>query len=222
MNPQEPSELPPTAQQQPPIDAQRELTWKKNEKRRKLKSFLSTILLIVTAPLLAIFITSHVFHSYEVDGASMETTLQNGDRLIVYKLPKTIANITGKGYVPNRWDVIIFDRPAEIAAPNSVKHLIKRVIGLPGERVVVKDGVITVYNSENPDGFNPDNSQSYANGFDRTVGNVDVTVGTNEIFVVGDNRNNSTDSRIFGPISIELVVGKATARFVPVGNMKQL
>lgn len=227
MEPQDSSELPPPVQQPAPTsntarDQDRELAWKKNEKRRKFKSLLSTVLLIITAPLLAIFITSHVFHSYEVDGASMETTLQNGDRLIVYKLPKTVANITGSEYIPSRWDIIVFDRPAEIAAPNSVKHLIKRVIGLPGERVTVKDGVITIYNNENPEGFNPDNGQSYAGGFDRTVGTVDVTVGQNEIFVVGDNRNNSTDSRIFGPISVDLVVGKATARFVPVGNMKKL
>lgn len=221
MNPQEPVELPPPTQQ-PVENPQQERTWKKNERKRKIKSISSTLLLLITAPLLAIFITSHVFHSYEVDGASMETSLQNGDRLIVYKLPKTIANLTDKEYIPHRLDIIIFDRPAEIAAPNSVKHLIKRVVGLPGERVVVKEGVITVYNNENPNGFNPDDGQAYTGGFDRTVGNVDVTVGPEEVFVVGDNRNNSTDSRVFGPISVELIVGKATARFVPVGNMKKL
>jgi len=190
--------------------------------RRKIKSISSTVLLIITAPLLAIFITSHVFHSYEVDGSSMESTLQNGDRLIVFKLPKTISNVSGGEHMPSRYDVIIFDRPAEIAAPNSVKHLIKRVIGLPGERVVVKDGVITIYSQEFSEGFNPDEGQEYAETIDRTPGSVDVTVGEGEIFVAGDNRTNSTDSRTFGSVSTELVVGKATARFVPVGNMRQL
>ncbi len=152
----------------------------------------------------------------------METTLQNGDRLLVYKLPKTIANITGGEYLPARWDVVIFDRPSQIKAPNSVKHLIKRVIGLPGERVVVRDGVVTVYNNDNPGGFNPDSTQEYADGFEKTPGTTDVTVGADEIFVLGDNRNNSTDSRVFGPIPIKLLVGNATARFVPVDGMRKL
>lgn len=191
-------------------------------KKRRFKSVSSTVLLIVTAPLLAIFITSHVFHSYEVDGTSMETTLQNGDRLIVFKLPKTFSNITGNDHIPARWDVVVFDRPNQLPSSNSVKHLIKRVIGLPGERVTVKDGVVTVFNDEHPDGFNPDEGREYAETIDRTTAEVDTTVGEGEIFVLGDNRNNSTDSRLFGAISVDLLVGKATARFVPVGDMKRL
>lgn len=196
----------------------------KNKKNRseRLKSISSTILLIISAPLLAIFITSHVFHSYEVDGASMETTLQSGDRLIVYKLPKTLANVRKTDFTPNRYDIIVFDRPKSAAAPSSVKHLIKRVIGLPGERVTVKDGVVTVYNKENPEGFNPDSGQEYSSGFDTTPRNADVTVGEAEVFVLGDNRGNSTDSRDLGTIPDSLIVGKATIRFVPVDNMKRL
>lgn len=197
-------------------------TEKKKTVGRRIKSISSTVLLIVTAPLLAIFITSHVFHSYEVDGSSMESTLQNGDRLIVFKLPKTIANITDNEHIPGRYDVVVFDRPAQIAAPNSVQHLIKRVIGLPGERVTLKDNVLTVYNQDSPDGFNPDKNQEYVSSINEIDGSVDVTVGAEEIFVIGDNRTNSTDSRSFGPIHVDLLVGKATARFVPVGNMKRL
>ena len=182
----------------------------------------STVLLIVSAPLLAIFLTSHVFQSYEVDGLSMETTLQNGDRLIVNKLSKTIANISGNTYMPNRYDVIVFDRPANANIGKSVDHLIKRVIALPGERVVVSEGTVTVYNKDAPDGFNPDQDQDYQAGISTTPGRVDITVGNGEVFVLGDNRTNSTDSRRFGALSTDGVVGTASYRFIPVNNMKRL
>jgi len=189
--------------------------------RRRFKSISSTLLLIITAPLLAIFITSHIFHSYEVDGQSMETTLQSGDRLIVYKLPKTISNISGSTYMPGRWDIIVFDRPTRIAAPSKIKQLIKRVIALPGERVRIENGEVTVFNDQYPDGFSPDKGKEYSEGFSNTINNIDVTVGNGQVFVLGDNRSNSTDSRSFGPISTDLIVGNATARFVPVGNMER-
>jgi signal peptidase I len=196
------------------------------ETKRNYKSFIKsasgTVGLLIAAPLLALFLTAHVFQPYEVDGASMETTLLNADRLIVYKLPKTMANITGNDYIPNRWDVIIFDKPSNLSAPDSTKHLIKRVIGLPGERVVIKDGDVTVFNKDDSNGFNPDLGKEYANGFASTPGNVDITIGKNEIFVLGDNRTNSSDSRVFGSIPTEIVVGHATARFIPVNSMRKL
>ena len=107
--------------------------------RKKLKGVSGTVSLLIAAPLLALFLTAHVFQPYEVDGASMETTLQNADRLIVFKLPRTLANITGGEYTPDRWDVIVFDKPKRLSAPESTQHPIKRVIGLPGERVVIRE-----------------------------------------------------------------------------------
>ncbi len=216
----------PRASHTPSTPAAFDLTIDKQPKQSslaaKLRGTVGTIALLVTAPLLAVFITSHVFHSYEVDGSSMETTLQNGDRLIVYKLPKTLSNLSGNDLIPSRYDIVVFDRPRQISAPNSVSHLIKRVIALPGERVTVKNGSITVYNGEFPDGFNPDAGMEYEEGIVTTTGSYDVTVGPGQVFVVGDNRTNSTDSRVFGPIDTDLLVGKATSRFVPVGNMKRL
>ncbi len=184
------------------------------------KSISSTALLIISAPILALFLTAHVFQSYEVDGLSMETTLQNGDRLIVNKLPKTISNISGSEYMPNRWDIVVFDRPTSSAISGRVGHLIKRVIALPGERVTVRDGIVTIYNQENPEGFNPDANQEYSESFNVTEGQVDITVGSGEIFVLGDNRSNSTDSRRFGSINTNIVVGTAELRFTPINNMR--
>lgn len=221
----DPSNLPTStnvAPNMPPSQPVRDNDDKKHLISKGFKNISGTVLLIIAAPLLAIFITAHIFQPYQVDGMSMETTLQNSDRLIVFKLPKTISSLTGSNYIPNRWDIIVFDKPKSLNAPESTKHLIKRVIGLPGERVVVKAGEVTVYNKEKPDGFDPDSGKEYTAGFVSTQGNVDITVGQNEVFVLGDNRGNSSDSRIFGTIPTDIIVGKATARFIPINAMKKL
>jgi signal peptidase I len=190
---------------------------------RGWKNIASTIAILAIAPILAIFITIFVFQSYEVYGMSMETTLQNGDRLIVQKLSKNWSKIRGKEYVPQRHEIVVFDKPAFInGSSTEVDHLIKRVIALPGERVVLTNGRYTVYNQENPEGFNPDEGQEYAKDILNTPGEVDITVGQNEVFVSGDNRTNSLDSRNFGAINTNSITGIATFRFVPVNAFKEL
>src|SRR5687768_4586298 len=77
-------------------------------KREGWKSAASTILILIIAPLIALFLVSFVFQSYEVDGPSMEQTLQNRDRLIVWKVPRTIARMTNKAFIPGRGEIVIF------------------------------------------------------------------------------------------------------------------
>lgn len=190
---------------------------------RGWKNIASTVGILLIAPILAVFITIFVFQSYEVYGMSMETTLQNGDRLIVQKLSKNWSKIRGKDYIPQRYEIVVFDKPSFISGSNdTVDHLIKRVIGLPGERVVLSNGKYTIYNEENPSGFNPDQGQEYAKDILNTPGEVDITVGLKEVFISGDNRNNSLDSRNFGAINTNSITGVATLRFVPVNEFKRL
>ena len=152
----------------------------------------------------------------------METTLQDGDRLIVQKLSKNWSAIRGKEYIPKRYEIVVFDKPTFLSSSSSdVDHLIKRVIALPGERVVARDGKYTVYNVDNPGGFDPDEGKEYAKDISTTPGEVDITVGMGEIFVSGDNRTNSFDSRNFGAINASSVTGIATIRFVPVNAFKR-
>lgn len=181
-------------------------------------SIFSTIAILVAAPIVAVLLTMFVFQSYEVDGPSMEATLENRDRLIVLKLPRTISKITRKPYIPNRYDIIIFNtNQVHILGDGEKTQLIKRVIALPGERIVVKDGSVTVYNTEHPDGFAPDYDTNYADNLPgTTTGNVDTIVGQNEVFVLGDNRVNSTDSRIIGAIPAQDIVGKLSLRMFPI------
>lgn len=189
-------------------------------KKDGLKSLLGTVAIIIAAPIVALFLTLYVFQSYEVDGPSMETTLDNHDRLLVLKLPHTIAKLTNKDYIPNRGDIIIFNTSAirDGASDTGKKQLIKRVLGLPGDRVVVKDGSVTIYNNENPEGFNPDKTGGWSEAITTTPGNADTVVGEGEVFVFGDNRTNSTDSRAIGTIPSDDIVGKLIFRIFPISN----
>ncbi len=187
------------------------------------KSIASTVLLLLLAPLIALSITAFVMQSYQVDGESMETTLQDNDRLIVDKIPRTWARLTHHNYTPNRGDIIIFN---QMGLPDSglsgQKQLIKRVIALPGETVKVSGGKITVYNSQYPHGFNPDQAGLYHITAATTPGEVQPTkLAANEIFVSGDNRPNSEDSRYFGPVNTSQVVGKLVLRLLPVGKIQK-
>lgn len=194
------------------------------ESKDSVRSIISTISILLLAPIIAIFLTVFVFQSYQVDGPSMETTLQNNDRLVVWKLARTWSKITHHAYVPNRGDVIIFNEPEENlegVGSGANKQLIKRVIGLPGDRIVVKDGSLTVYNNEHPDGFKPDKTMEYGKVIGDTSGDIDITLGSNQLFVCGDNRPDSLDSRVFGPITTDQVVGKLIMRILPLNNAKR-
>lgn len=191
----------------------------------RLRNTLSTIGILLLAPLIAILLTAYVFQSYQVDGPSMQNTLHNGDRLIVWKLPRTWARITGHQYVPKRGDIIILSESglAQYGDTTDTKQLVKRVIGLPGDHLVIKNGLITIYNKQHPNGFVPDKTLSYgAHGaIPPTTNNEDITLKSDELFVCGDNRGDSLDSRIFGPIKTSQVIGKLAARILPLSDAER-
>lgn len=213
---QEPSITAPTnTDNQPHVGGSRREGW---------RSIFSTLAILVAAPVVALILTAFVFQSYQVDGPSMETTLHNNDRLIVWKMPKTISKITGHAYIPHRGDIIIFvAHGLEDAGGTQDKQLIKRVIGLPGDRVVVKDGAITIYNDKHPEGFNPDINHDFSSGIASfTSGDIDMVVPKDQVFVCGDNRPNSLDSRFnqIGTVRAKDIVGKLTLRIFPLNSAK--
>lgn len=196
-----------------------------NHKPAKGKGFLheliSTTAILGSAFAIALLLIAYVFQSYAVDGPSMQITLHDKDRLLVWKVPRTWARITHHQYVPQRGDVVIFEQTglAEFGQEDK-RQLIKRVIGLPGDRVVVKGGEVTVYNTDSPSGFQPDKTLPYSKltTIPYSSGDIDITLNDNELYVCGDNRPNSLDSRTFGPINTDQVVGKLVARILPLGD----
>lgn len=188
----------------------------------KWKDTLSTIIIIILAPVLALVLTHFVFQSYQVDGPSMETTLLDNDRLIVTKMGKTWSNIKGDSYIPKRNEIIIFNFNGEgLAGDGKEKQLIKRVIGVPGDRVVVDGGLVTVFNKEHPDGYLIDREGPQKNVIGSSPGKVDETINPGEVFVMGDHRENSYDSPDFGPVKSADIVGKLSLRIYPFSNFEQ-
>jgi len=160
------------------------------------------IKLIIIAFLIVWPIHKFIFQPFYVVGASMEPSFYNKDYLIIDKLSYNIGK-------PGRGDVAIF-----ISPKNSNNFLIKRVIGLPGERVVIENNKIEVFNNKYPEGKVL--SESYLNAGDKTRGSVDVRLKPGEYYLLGDNRNMSLDSRIFGPVKEKNIIGRAWVRGWPL------
>jgi len=208
--PVSPANVPPVRIPDKPVERQK-------KHHDGVKNVVATIAVLIAAPLVALLITSFLFQSYEVFGPSMQTTLHNGDRLIVLKAPRTWSKILHHAFMPERGQIVIFTKAdLQLDTGDGSKQLIKRVMALPGERVVVKDGILTVYSSTRPEGFHPDQDDAYGKVITHTGIDGEWLVGQNQVFVCGDNRDNSYDSRTFGPIETNTIVGTAAFRFLPV------
>ena len=174
---------------------------------------------VVAVAFAAIFIfTFYILQPYEVSGMSMHPTLHDGDRLFILRTGKIFANLFGTDYVPERGEIIVFE-----SRVNDDKW-IKRIVGLPGERIVIKNNRITVYNREFPQGFEPkmDFDPPLAD-FPPDEKVVDRLVGQGEAFVIGDNRlkDQSSDSRReLGNISLEDIDGTVLIRVVPLADFR--
>ena len=188
-----------------------------------IREFLSAFGVLITAIGVALCLILFVFQSYQVSGPSMQETLQDQDRLIVWKLPRTWARLTHHQYIPGRGDVVIFSQSGlSQYGQENTKQLIKRVIALPGERVVVHNNSVTVYNKDNPSGFQPDKTLPYGTNITEPAEQeIDRVIGDDELFVCGDNRTNSLDSRIFGPIKTNQIIGKLAVRVLPLNKAEK-
>lgn len=187
-----------------------------------LKDALNFILFVVLVLVGTLIINTYIFRSFNVNGPSMESTLYTGDRLIVNRIPVTMAQLQNKSYIPARGDVIVFKNPHYIPGTRE-EFLVKRVIAFAGERVTVKDGVLTVYNNEHLEGFQPDETFKNGSPGSPSSGDTDTVVADGTIFVAGDHREGSysMDSRNqLGTIPYFDIVGPVGLRIWPLTGMR--
>ena len=186
-----------------------------------LKDALSITIFIVCVMIGTLFINTFIFRSFSVVGPSMEKTLYTGDRLIVDRLPVTLAQLRNKDYIPDRGQIIVFKNHKYTDGIGD-EYIVKRVIAFPGEHVVIKDGHYVVYNSQHLNGFNQDDTNKGEPG-SPTSGTVDTVVPSGELFVSGDHRqdNYSYDSRNgLGTIPFYDVVVPVSLRLFPFDKMR--
>lgn len=159
--------------------------------------------IIIIALAVIIPIRAFLFQTFYVKGASMEPTFLNRDYLIVDQLSYRL-------HQPQRGDVVVVRNPFQPS-----EFFIKRLIGLPGERLTINENEITIYVADQVEG-QVLNESNYLQPSIMTAGNVDVTLGADDYYVLGDNRGASLDSRSFGPITREAIIGRTAVRAWPV------
>ena len=209
------SETPPDLTPPPDDEVVGEVEKTGTKKRKTLPFWLEFPLLVGVALLVAILIKTFLFQAFYIPSGSMENTLEIDDRVLVNKLSYVLGDV-------QRGDVIVFDdprggfeQPEESVVDSALRNLfesiglaaprsefIKRVIALPGESIEARDGVVLVNGVPIDEPYLKDPGAPIP-----PFG--PVLVPGDSLFVMGDNRNQSQDSRVFGPIPTEDVVGKA-------------
>ncbi len=175
------------------------------QQAHRVRAAVEWVLVILGAIGVALLLKIFLFQAFYIPSSSMEPTLQIDDRVLVNKLSYDAHDV-------NRGDLIVFRRPEEISG--DTRDLIKRVIGLPGESVSTDPDTGEVLIDGQP------LIEPYLEPSVRSSGlETPVVVSEDHVFVMGDNRGNSQDSRVFGPIETDSIVGRAFIRVWPLDTI---
>ncbi len=161
---------------------------------------------------LSIFLVVYIFllQPHQVNGQSMEPNFQSSD----YVLTDKISYVFGE---PHRGDVVVFEAPPGANCPTGTGcDFIKRVIGLPGETVEVKNNHYYINGTLLEESYIPSDMKTEPGHY---INNREITLMEDEYFVSGDNRQNSSDSRAWGPVTKSMIVGKAFFRYWPAESV---
>jgi signal peptidase I len=174
-------------------------------------NFVEWVLVIVGAILLALVVKVFLLQAFYIPSLSMYPTLREGDRVLVNKLSYRLHDV-------NRGDVIVFERPASETSSN-IPDLIKRVVGLPGESISFIDGAVYVDGKRLDESYLSDGTvTSSANAPNKCTAEAPCVVPSGQVWVMGDNRSDSKDSRYFGSIDESTIVGRAFVTVWPLGR----
>ncbi len=181
-------------------------------KKQKNEAF-EWIKALVIAVVIAVLVRSFIFTNYIVEGQSMMPTLQDGNRLIVNKIDYDITK-------PHRFDIVIFHA-------TKTEDYVKRVIGLPGDKIEYKNDTLYVNGKAKKEPYLKPYKKQLVSGQltgDYTLKGLtgQMTVPKGKIWVMGDNRQNSVDSRVFGFVDINQIVGKVDLRYWPMAKFQLL
>ncbi len=168
---------------------------------KKENFFVEIIRFTLIALLIVVPIRIFIAQPFIVQGASMDPTFETGQYLIVDQL-------TYRFDTPQRGDVVVFRYPKDTS-----KFFIKRVIGLPGDSITIDRTTVTIKNADHPEGFTLE--EPYVQEM-RPDAVMEETLGEHEYFVMGDNRNASSDSRVWGVLRDNLIIGRALVRLLPI------
>ncbi|OGN14891.1 MAG: signal peptidase I [Candidatus Yanofskybacteria bacterium RIFCSPHIGHO2_02_FULL_43_22] len=167
-----------------------------------------TIKVVIISLAIILPIRYYLVQPFFVKGASMESNFEDGDYLLIDEISYRFTE-------PARGDVIVFRYPEDRS-----QFFIKRIIGLPGETIEVKNNKVMIYNTESTDGLVL--VEGYLDTNQETLGNLLVRLDDNEYFVLGDNRLASSDSRRWGPVNKTLITGKAFLRAWPFNKFDKI
>lgn len=169
-----------------------------------LRSFIwETVKVIVISLAIIIPVRYFLIQPFYVQGASMEPNFFDKEYLI-------IDEISYRFNSPSRGEIVVFRYPRD-----PKQFFIKRIVGLPGEELEIRESQITIYNDAHPLGITLDET-TYISDDVKTVGNLRVSLSEGEYYVMGDNRTSSLDSRGFGPIRGQAIVGRVWLRGWPI------
>jgi signal peptidase I len=170
---------------------------------------------VIGAILLALLVKTFVLQAFYIPSESMATTLETGDRVLVNKLAYTFGDVS-------RGDVVVFERPPTETTSN-IPDLIKRVVGLPGESLVIKNNTVYVDGAALDEPYlAPGTITTTDAAPNKCTDAAPCIVPEGRVWVMGDNRPDSKDSRFFGPIEESTIVGKAFVTIWPLSRLSGL